>query len=295
MCLFRDTARPQDSLHCAHLCTFFPVWIIMCVLRWPAWLNDLFPIIASRYLFRLNDIGWRTGKGINVTSYAESPGILSQTFYHKFRIWTRWHSVWRGSSQDVFWENRWVCSSYHNKNKKRIRLQALQKVGAVVAARELLYRIRCLKGQSLSRSCSTWSSQHKLGLKNRDVQNWFFFLQYINNQPSSIRRFFSLAWFLMSIRYMKNLRIIKSGIKYIIKNIYQTNLASFIPRHCVYLFIHAKVWVITYFVNKHQCKIRNAKNSKMPARTLEYLLHPALSTSRGHTILDNTFLCAPFW
>ena len=28
------------------LCTFFPVWIIMCVLRWPAWLNDLFPIIA---------------------------------------------------------------------------------------------------------------------------------------------------------------------------------------------------------------------------------------------------------
>ena len=180
-------------------------------------------------------------------------------------------------------------------NKKRIRPQALQKVGAVVAARELLYRIRCLKGQSLSRSCSTWSSQHKLGLKNRDVQNWFFFLQYINNQPSSIRRFFSLAWFLMSIRYMKNLRIIKSGIKYIIKNIYQTNLASFIPRHCVYLFIHAKVWVITYFVNKHQCKIRNAKNSKMPARTLEYLLHPALSTSRGHTILDNTFLCAPFW
>ena len=122
-----------------------------------------------------------------------------------------------------------------------------------------------------------------------------FFLQYINNQPSSIRRFFSLAWFLMSIRYMKNLRIIKSGIKYIIKNIYQTNLASFIPRHCVYLFIHAKVWVITYFVNKHQCKIRNAKNSKMPARTLEYLLHQALSTSRGHTILDNTFLCAPFW
>ena len=253
------------------------------------------PITASRYLFRLNDIGWRTGKGINVTSYAESPGILSQMFYHKFRIWTRWHSVWRGSSQDVFWENRWVCSSYHNKNKKRIRLQALQKVGAVVAARELLYRIRCLKGQSLSRSCSTWSSQHKLGLKNRDVQNWFFFLQYINNQPSSIRRFFSLAWFLMSIRYMKNLRIIKSGIKYIIKNIYQTNLASFIPRHCVYMFIHAKVWVITYFVNKHQCKIRNAKNSKMPARTLEYLLHPALSTSRGHTILDNTFLCAPFW
>ena len=121
------------------------------------------------------------------------------------------------------------------------------------------------------------------------------FFQNINNQPSSIRRFFSLAWFLMSIRYMKNLRIIKSGIKYIIKNIYQTNLASFIPRHCVYLFIHAKVWVITYFVNKHQCKIRNAKNSKMPARTLEYLLHPALSTSRGHTILDNTFLCAPFW
>ena len=89
MCLFRDTARPQDSLHCAHLCTFFPVWIIMCVLRWPAWLNDLFPIIASRYLFRLNDIGWRTGKGINVTSYAESPGILSQMFYHKFRIWTQ--------------------------------------------------------------------------------------------------------------------------------------------------------------------------------------------------------------
>ena len=44
-----------------------------------------------------------------------------------------------------------------------------------------------------------------------------FFLQNINNQPSSIRRFFSLAWFLMSIRYMKNLRIIKSGIKYIIK------------------------------------------------------------------------------
>ena len=176
-----------------------------------------------------------------------------------------------------------------------IRPQALQTVGAVVAARELLYRIRCLKGQSLSRSCSTWSSQHKLGLKNRDVQNWFFFLQYINNQPSSIRRFFSLAWFLMSIRYMKNLIMIKSGIKYIIKNIYQTNLASFIPRHCVYLFIHAKVWVITYFVNKHQCKIRNAKNSKMPARTLEYLLHLALSTSRGHTILDNTFLCAPFW
>ena len=164
MCLFRDTARPQDSLHCAHLCTFFPVWIIMCVLRWPAWLNDLFPIIASRYLFRLNDIGWRTGKGINVTSYAESPGILSQMFYHKFRIWTRWHSVWRGSSQDVFWENRWVCSSYHNKNKKMIRPQALQTVGAVVAARELLYRIRCLKGQSLSRSCSTWSSQHNLDI-----------------------------------------------------------------------------------------------------------------------------------
>ena len=87
MCLFRDTARPQDSLHCAHLCTFFPVWIIMCVLRSLAkWLisNN-----RHRYLFRFNDIGWRTGKGINVTSYAEPPGILSQMFYHKFRIWTQ--------------------------------------------------------------------------------------------------------------------------------------------------------------------------------------------------------------
>ena len=33
-CFFKCPARPNDLLHCAHLCNFSPVWIIMWILRW---------------------------------------------------------------------------------------------------------------------------------------------------------------------------------------------------------------------------------------------------------------------
>ena len=40
-CSLKCPARPNDLLHCAHLCNFSPVWIIMWILRWLAETNDL--------------------------------------------------------------------------------------------------------------------------------------------------------------------------------------------------------------------------------------------------------------
>ena len=37
--LFRFPARPNEPPHFAHLCTFCPVWVIMCILNEPASLN----------------------------------------------------------------------------------------------------------------------------------------------------------------------------------------------------------------------------------------------------------------
>ena len=39
MWLFRFPARPNEPPHSAHLCTFSPVWVIMCILNEPASLN----------------------------------------------------------------------------------------------------------------------------------------------------------------------------------------------------------------------------------------------------------------
>ena len=40
MCFFRVPASPNEFPHCAHLCTFSPVWVIMCVLKVSARPND---------------------------------------------------------------------------------------------------------------------------------------------------------------------------------------------------------------------------------------------------------------
>ena len=40
MCCFRTKALPNKSPHSSHLCTFSPVWVILCFLKVPASPND---------------------------------------------------------------------------------------------------------------------------------------------------------------------------------------------------------------------------------------------------------------
>ena len=59
---FKCPARPNDLLHCAHLCNFSPVWIIMWILKWLTHSNPFLhcanlcafsPEWVSLWLFRL--------------------------------------------------------------------------------------------------------------------------------------------------------------------------------------------------------------------------------------------------
>ena len=137
MWLFRFPARPNEPPHSAHLCTFSPVWVIMCLLNVPASPKDyshseqlwiFTPLWVSMCVFRLvawaNDFWyWTQGNArslLCVTMWLFSFLDRSNDLWHSEQLCilfplsvSEYHSIllWFGSAWISNTQYRDVCQT----------------------------------------------------------------------------------------------------------------------------------------------------------------------------------------